>query len=189
MTALRNKAIAAVEASGLDMGDIEAQLKANSDKWSTRQCEKALELAAAANPVAGTPELPTEEEGPAHSAATTPPAEEVITQPDQCSITVALSAFIRAQATGKPLTLNDAEELIKNVTENKPPKIEVARAYLASCVNNGVLTKDRAMELIRLRGIQPGMTPEQIAKVTLPVMDPCLWIAVVHDIAREGGVQ
>jgi DNA-binding transcriptional MerR regulator len=201
MQALRDKAVEAVKAAGFTLSEVAASLKATSDKWSTRQCEKVLEMAAEAIRIVGdkgqeiTKAASPEPHASATSAQETPQAQTTPATPEEEAKPArdytndALFTFIRAQANGKSLTIATAEELIKDITENKPPKLETVRAYLAACVNNGVLTHPRAMELIRLRGQLPGMAPEVVEKLTLPQVAPVLYIAIVCDIAREAGVQ
>ena len=72
MAQRRAAAIEAIKAAGLVLADVEAQLKATSDSWTSRHCEKALALAAekmpaqpsvpTSPPATETPKNPTEQD-------------------------------------------------------------------------------------------------------------------------------
>lgn len=72
MAQRRAAAIEALNAAGLALADVEAQLKATSDTWTSRHCEKAMALAA--------------EKMPAQPSATTPPPAETPKNPTEQDI-------------------------------------------------------------------------------------------------------
>ncbi len=211
--ARRAAAVAAIAASAVHtLAEVEAQIKAPHDKWTTEQCRRVFTLVGVQDPTENS--IPPQGQPPAQApqdssagstqAPGTPPQEQLQgagqgqqeqpqapgpdskpQEPAADKYDEALFTFIREQATAMPLTIPQAEELISSLSEYRPPTVELMRNYAAACCNNKALTREEIQEAVRACGRTPEMTDEQVAAINIPSLPESLRSAAVYEIARS----